>query len=81
MYIVEKGLSYHMLILVVQEKSDCPISETGLSNFRLFKPPRQNLLLHHFSHFSLSLKNNCEGNPKTPIDDPLVPLWNLGVLE
>jgi hypothetical protein len=54
MYIVEKGLSYHMLILVVQEKSDCPISETGLSNFRLFKPPGQNLLLHHFSHFSLS---------------------------
>jgi hypothetical protein len=82
MYILEKGLSYHMLIFVVQEKPDYPVSEIGLSDFHLFKPPEQNLPLYHFSHLSLSLslKNNCEGDPKTPIGDPLVPLWNLGVL-
>jgi hypothetical protein len=83
MYILQKGLSYHMLILVVQEKSDCPVSETGLSDFRLFKPTGQNLPLHRFSYFSLSLslKNNHEGDPKTPIGDPLVLPWNLGVFE
>jgi hypothetical protein len=80
MCILEKGLSYHMLILVVQEKLDCLVSETGLFGFCLFKPPGQNLPLHRFSHFSLSLKNNREGDPKTPIGDPLVPPWNLGVL-
>jgi hypothetical protein len=80
MYILEKGLRYHRLILVIQLKLDCPVSEIGLSDFRLFKPPGQNLPIHHFSHFSLSLKNNHEGDPKTPIGDPLVPPWNLGVL-
>jgi hypothetical protein len=80
MYILEKGLSYQRLILVVQEKSDCPVSETGLSDFCGFKPPGQNLPIHRSSHFSLSLKNNREGDPKTPIGDPLVPPWNLGVL-
>jgi hypothetical protein len=48
MYILEKDLSYHRLILVVQEKLGCPVSETGLSDFHLFKPPEQNLPLHHF---------------------------------
>jgi hypothetical protein len=38
MYILEKGLSYQRLILVVQEKSDYPVSETGLSGFHGFKP-------------------------------------------
>jgi hypothetical protein len=37
-----------MLILVVQKKLDCPVSEIGLSNFRGFKPPGQNLPLHRF---------------------------------
>jgi hypothetical protein len=82
MYILEKGLSYQSLILVVQEKLVCPVLETGLSSFCGFKPPGQNLPLHHFSHFSLSLslRNNREGDPKTPIGDPLVPPWNLGFL-
>jgi hypothetical protein len=82
MYILEKGLSYQRLILVVQEKLDCPVSETRLSSFRGFKAPVQNLSLHHFSLFSLSLshKNNREGDPKTPIGDSLVPPWNVGVL-
>jgi hypothetical protein len=79
MYILEKGLSYHRLILVVQEKLDCPVFKTRLSGFLLFKPSGQNLPLHHFLT-SLSLKNNHEGDPKTPIGDPLVPPWNLGVL-
>jgi hypothetical protein len=82
MYILEKGSSYQRLILVVQEKLGCLISEIGLSGFRGFKPPRQNIPLHHFSHFSLSLslKNNHEGDPKSPIGDFLVPPWNLRVL-
>jgi hypothetical protein len=100
MYILEKGLSYQRLILVVQEKLDCPVSETGLSEFHGFKPLGQNLPIHRFSHFSLpftifltslspspffsllslSLKNNREGIPKTPIGDPLVPPWNLRVV-
>jgi hypothetical protein len=82
MYILEKGLSYQRLILVVQEKLDYPVSETRLSGFRGFKAPVQNLSLHHFSLFSLSLshKNNHEGDPKTPIGDSLVPPWNVGVL-
>jgi hypothetical protein len=66
--------------LVVQEKLDCQVSETELSGFRGFKPPGQNLPIHYFSHFSLSHKNNCEGDPKTPIGDSFVPPWNLGVL-
>jgi hypothetical protein len=82
MYILEKGLSYQTLILVVQEKPDYLVLETGLSGFCGFKPPGQNLPLHRFSHFSLSHthKNNREGDSKTPIGDSLVPSWNLGVL-
>jgi hypothetical protein len=81
MYILKKGLSYQKLILVVQEKSDCPVSETGLFGFHGFKPPGQNLPVHYFlTSLSLSLKNNWEGDPKTPIGDSLVPPWNLGVL-
>jgi hypothetical protein len=53
MYILEKGLSYQRLILVVQEKLDCPVSETRLSGFHGFKPLGQNLPIHRFSHFSL----------------------------
>jgi hypothetical protein len=79
MYILEKGLSYQRLILVVQEEPDCPVSETGLSGFHGFKHPGQNLPFHHFLT-SLSLKNDYEGDPKTPNGDPLVPPWNLRVL-
>jgi hypothetical protein len=78
---VFKPLNLHVysMILVVQENSDCPILETGLSGFHLFKPLDRN---YHFIIFltSLSLKNNREGDPKTLIGNPLVPLWNLGVL-
>jgi hypothetical protein len=81
MYILEKVLSYQRLILVVQKKSDGPISKTGLPDFRGFKPPGQNLHLHHFLLLSPSLsQEQPEGDPKTPIGDSLVPLWNLGVL-
>jgi hypothetical protein len=79
MYILEKCLSYQRLILVVQEKSDCPVLETGLSGFHRFKPPT-----YPFTIFLTSLshthKNNREGDTKTPIGDSLVPLWNLGVI-
>jgi hypothetical protein len=80
MYILEKGLSYQRLILVVHENPNYPISKIGLSGFCGFKPHGQNLPLHRFSQFSLSLKNNHKGDPKTPIGDPLVPPWNIGVL-
>jgi hypothetical protein len=82
MYILEKGLSYQRLILVVQEKLDYLVLEIGLFDFHGFYPPGQNLPLHCFSNFSLihTHKNNHEGDPKTPIGDSLVPPWNLGVL-
>jgi hypothetical protein len=48
MYILEKGLSFQRLILVVQKKLDCPVSEIGLSSFHGFKAPGQILPLHHF---------------------------------
>jgi hypothetical protein len=38
MYILEKSLIYQRLILVVQEKLDYPVLETGLSGFCGFKP-------------------------------------------
>jgi hypothetical protein len=67
MYILEKGLSYQMLILVIQEKSDCLVSETRLSGFHGFKPPGLNLPLHHFSHFSLTLTQEQPwGQPQEP---------------
>jgi hypothetical protein len=37
-----------MLILVVQEKLDCPVSETGLSDFRRFNPLDRPYLLTVF---------------------------------
>jgi hypothetical protein len=81
MYILEKGLSYQRLILVVQEKLDCPVSETRLSGFRGFKAPVQNLSLHHFSLFSLSLSLTRTTVRVTP-RPPLVIHWFLrGMLE
>jgi hypothetical protein len=75
MYILEKGLSYQKLILIVQEKLGCPVSEIELSGFRGFKPLDRT---YPFTVFLTSLshthKNNCEGDPKTPIADSLVPL-------
>jgi hypothetical protein len=81
MYILEKGLSYQRLILVVQEKLNCPILETGLSCFREFKPhDRTSPFTIFLPSLSLFLKNNYEGDPKTPIGDSLVPPRNLRVL-
>jgi hypothetical protein len=77
MYILEKGLSYHMLIFVVQEKPDYPVSEIGLSDFHLFKPPEQNLPLYHFSHLSLS-KTTVRVTPRPPL---AIPWFLYGILE
>jgi hypothetical protein len=38
MYLLEKGLSYQRVVLIVQEKPDCSVSETGLSGFHGFNP-------------------------------------------
>jgi hypothetical protein len=79
MYILKKGLSYQRLILVVQEKSDCPVLETGLSGFHGFKPPRQNLPLYHFSHFSLShTRTTMRATPRPPL---VIPFFLCGILE
>jgi hypothetical protein len=79
MYILEKGLCYQRLILVVQEKPDSPVLEIGLSSFRGFKPPGQNLPLHHFSHFSLS---HTRSTVRATLRPPLVIPWFLrGILE
>jgi hypothetical protein len=79
MYILEKGLCYQRLILIVQEKPYCPVSETGLSSFHGFKPPGQNLPPSPFLTFlSLTHQSNREGDPKPP----LVIRWFLrGILE
>jgi hypothetical protein len=74
MYILEKGLSYPRLILVVQKKSDCSVF-VGLNPLARTYP-----FTVFLTSLSLSLKNNCEGNPKTSIGDPLITPWNLGVL-
>jgi hypothetical protein len=73
---------YHWKRLKLSKANFRCLGKIGLSNFRGFKPPEQNLPLHHFSYFSLSLslKNNCEGDPKTPIGDSMILSWNLGVL-
>jgi hypothetical protein len=63
--------------LVVQKKTGCPISEIGLSGFHLFKLPGQNLLLHHFSHFSLS-RTTMRVTPRPPL---VIPWFLCGILE
>jgi hypothetical protein len=79
MYILEKGLCYQRLILVVQEKLDCSVSETRLSGFYGFKPPGQNLLLHHFSHFSLThTRATVRVTPRPPL---VIPWFLRGILE
>jgi hypothetical protein len=67
-------------ILVVQKKLDYPVSETGLSGFRGFKALDRPYPFTNFPLFSLTLKNIRKGDPKSPIGDFLVPLWNLRVL-
>jgi hypothetical protein len=79
MYILEKGLSYHRLILVVQEKPHYPVLETGLSSFHLFKPHGKNLPLHRFSHFSLSLSGTtARATPRPPL---VIPWFLREILE
>jgi hypothetical protein len=77
MYIIEKGLSYQRLILVVQKKSDCPVLKIGLSGFCGFKPPGQNLLLHLFSHLSLS-RTTVRAIPRPLL---VIPWFLRGILE
>jgi hypothetical protein len=61
-------------VLVVQEKPDYPI-------FAGLKPQDRPYPFTVFlTYLSLSLKNNHEGDPKTPFGDSLVPPWNLRVL-
>jgi hypothetical protein len=38
MNLLEKGLIYQRVVLIVQEKLDCPVSEIGLSGFYGFNP-------------------------------------------
>jgi hypothetical protein len=64
--------------LVVQEKLDCPVSETELSSFHGLKPPGQNLSLHRFSHFSLShTRTTVRVTPRPPL---VIPWFLHGIL-
>jgi hypothetical protein len=56
------------------QKPDYPVF-TGLNPLDITYP-----FTVFLTSLSLSLKNNCEGDPKTPIGDSLIPPWNLGVL-
>jgi hypothetical protein len=79
MYILKKGLSYQRLILVVQEKPKCLVSEIRLSNFHRFKPLGQNLPLHYFSHLSLShTRTTMRMTPRPPL---AIPWFLRGILE
>jgi hypothetical protein len=82
MYILKKGLSYQRLMLVVQEKLDCPVSEIGLSGFYGFKPPGQNLPFHCFLT-SLSLTHaHTRTTMSATTRLPLAISWFLrGILE
>jgi hypothetical protein len=52
---LKKGLSYQRLILVVQEKPDYSVLETGLSGFQGFKALDRPYPFTIFSLLSLSL--------------------------
>jgi hypothetical protein len=77
---LKKGLSYQRLILVVQEKPDYSVLETGLSDFQGSKAPGQTLPLHHFlSSLSLSLTRTTV---RVTLRPPLAIPWFLrGILE
>jgi hypothetical protein len=81
MYILKKGLSYQRLILVVQEKLKCLVLETELSGFHGFKPPGQNIPLHRFSQFSLSLTHTRTTMRVTPRPPLVIPWFLCGILE
>jgi hypothetical protein len=70
MYILEKGLSYQRLILVIQEKLDCPILEIRLSGFRGFKPPVQNLPIHRFLTSLSHTRTTMRVTPRPPLTIP-----------
>jgi hypothetical protein len=79
MYILEKGLSYQRLILVVQKKSDCLVSETRLSSFHGFKPHWTELTPSPFFLTSLSHTRTTMRVTSRP---PLAIPWFLhGILE
>jgi hypothetical protein len=64
-------LAPQRLFLVVQDKPDRPVSETGLSGFRGFKHPGQKLPLHYFSHFSLThTRTTMRATPRPPLVIP-----------
>jgi hypothetical protein len=62
-----KGLRYQRVVLIVQEKTDCPISETGLSDFHGFNPLGRTYPFAFFPHFSLSFSQEQSwGWPQDP---------------
>jgi hypothetical protein len=78
MYILEKGLSYHRLILVVQEKPDYLVLETRLSGFACLNPLDRTYPVTIFLT-SLSLSRTTMRVTQRP---PLVIPWFLyGILE
>jgi hypothetical protein len=79
MHILEKGLSYQRLILVVQKKSHCLVSKTGLSSFHGFKPHWTELTPSPFFLTSLS---HTRTTMRVTLRPPLAIPWFLrGILE
>jgi hypothetical protein len=78
MYILEKGLSSERLILVVQEKPDCPVLETGLSGFHGFKPLDRT---DPFTIFLTSLSLSRTTVRVTPRPLLVIPWFLHGILE
>jgi hypothetical protein len=65
-----RGFGTPTTILVVQEKPDCPVSKIGLSSFVGLKPQDRPYPFTVFLiSLSLTIKNNYEGDPKTPFGD------------
>jgi hypothetical protein len=72
---------YHWKGLKLSKANFHCLGKIGLSNFRGFKPPEQNLPLHHFSHFSLSLFLSRTTVRVTPRPSLVIPWFFRGILE
>jgi hypothetical protein len=77
MYIFEKGLSYQRLILIVQEKPDCPVQK---SDYPIFTGLKHLDRTYPFTVFSLL--SHTRTTVRVTLRPPLAIPWFLsGILE
>jgi hypothetical protein len=82
MYILEKGLSFQGLVLVVQKKLDCLVSKIRLSGFHGFNPPPPRTELTPSPIISLFTPNLSRTTMRATPRPPLMIPWFLrGILE